>query len=168
MSSPRLHHLAALALVAAAGCVASTAPQLKVLGVEHQHRSSAAVVVLVEVVNHATRPMRLERMQYSFGADGAADAPHGEVSLDRTIEAGAAVVVQLPLDLGNTAIKPGSKLVLDGELFAHENAIERSFPVRAQMTAPAEGDADAGGDADGDAAPAPEAPSAEQTPAPAP
>ncbi len=162
MSSPRLHQLAALALAAAAGCVASTAPQLKVLGVEHQHRSSAAVVVLVEVVNHATRPMRLERMQYSFGADGAADAPHGEVSLDRTIEAGAAVVVQLPLDLGNTAIKPGSKLVLDGELFAHENAIERSFPVRAQMTAPADGDGD------NDDAPTPEAPSDEPAPAPAP
>jgi hypothetical protein len=150
MSSLRLHRLALLA-VAFAGCAASTAPQLKVLGVERASRRSDSVVVLVEVVNHAKRPMHIERLQYSFGADGSGDPARGEVSLDRTVDAGSAVIVQVPLDIGNTAIKPGDNLVLDGELFAHENAIERSFAVRAQITAPA-------ADGDGEAASAPPAP----------
>ena len=134
MSSPRLHFLA---LVALAACGASTAPQLKVLGVE-RHAKSDSVVVLVEVVNHAKRPMQLERLQFSFGADGAADPAQGEVSLDRTVEAGSAVILQLPLDLGKTAITPGEELFLDGQLDARENAIERTFPVRAQVTSPSE------------------------------
>jgi hypothetical protein len=153
MSSPRLHNLIFLALIVT-GCAASTAPQLKVLGVERARRSET-VVVLVEVVNHAKRPMHIERLQYSFGADGSVDPARGEVSLDRTVEAGAAVIVQLPLDLGTTAITPGQELVLDGELFAHENAIERSFPVRAQMTAPAEGDSAQAPAPEADSAPAP-------------
>lgn len=128
MSSTRLH---ALALVIATGCAASTAPQLKVLGVEKSHHGPGSVVLL-QVVNHAQRPMQLERLQYSFGAAPA------EVSLDRTVEAGAAVIVQVPIDLGNTAIPPGQPLVLDGELYAHENATERTFPVRASVTPPSQ------------------------------
>lgn len=129
MSSPRLH-LAALLLVGA--CTASTAPQLKVLGVERARHSEAAVV-LVQVVNHAQRPMQLERLQYSFAAAGS-EPTSGELALDRTVEAGAAVIVQVPIDLGTTAIAPGAKLVLDGELSARENAIEHSFPVHADVT----------------------------------
>ena len=128
MSSPRLH-FAALLLVGA--CTASTAPQLKVLGVERAHHSDNAVVLL-EVVNHAQHPMQLERLQYSFGAAGAA----ASVDVDRTVEAGSSVIVQVPIDLGTTAIPPGKAVELDGELYAHENAIERTFEVRASVTAP--------------------------------
>ena len=127
MSSPRLHFAVLLALGA---CTASTAPQLKVLGVERAHHSDSAVVLL-EVVNHAQHPMQLERLQYSFGAAGAA-----EVDVDRTVDAGSSVIVQVPIDLGTTAIPPGKAVELDGELFAHENAIERTFQVRASVTAP--------------------------------
>ena len=127
MSSPRLHFAVLLALGA---CTASTAPQLKVLGVERAHHSDNAVVLL-EVVNHAQHPMQLERLQYSFGAAGAAS-----VDVDRTVDAGSSVIVQVPIDLGTTAIPPGKAVELDGELFAHENAIERTFQVRASVTAP--------------------------------
>ncbi len=127
MSSPRLHFAVLLALGA---CTASTAPQLKVLGVERAHHSDNAVVLL-EVVNHAQHPMQLERLQYSFGAAGAA-----EVDVDRTVEAGSSVIVQVPIDLGTTAIPPGKAVELDGELYAHENAIEQTFQVRASVTAP--------------------------------
>lgn len=106
---------------------------MKVLGVERAHHGGGSVVLL-QVVNHAQRPMQLERLQYSFGAAQNG----GEVSLDRTVEAGAAVIVQVPLDLGTTAIPPGQPLILDGELYAHENATERTFPVRASVTPPAE------------------------------
>lgn len=130
MSSTRLH---ALVFLIAAGCTASTAPQMKILGVERAHHGSGSIVLL-QVVNHAQRPMQLERLQYSFGAAQNG----GELSLDRTVEAGAAVIVQVPLDLGTTAIPPGQPLILDGELYAHENATERTFAVRASVTPPAE------------------------------
>jgi len=147
MSSLRLHKLSRLAspllvlafAAATAGCGASSAPQLKVLGVERAHHAQS-VVVLVEVVNHAPRPMRLERLQYSFGpahtVTPAAEATRSEVPLDRTVDAGAAVVVQVPLDLGGQAVTPGQTLVLSGELVAHENQIERRFPVNAALSAP--------------------------------
>ncbi|HTJ43324.1 MAG TPA: hypothetical protein VL463_14565, partial [Kofleriaceae bacterium] len=99
---------------------------MKVIGVERPHHGNA--VVLLQVVNHAQRPMQLERLQYSFGA------AQSEVALDRTVDAGAAVIVQVPIDLGTTAIPPGQPLLLEGELFAHENATERTFPVRASVT----------------------------------
>ena len=127
MSSPRLHFAVLLALGA---CAASTAPQMRVLGVERAHHSDTAVVLL-EVVNHAQHTMQLERLQYSFGAAGSS-----EMDLDRTVDAGSSVIVQVPIDLGTTAIPPGKAVELDGQLFAHENAIERTFPVRASVTAP--------------------------------
>jgi hypothetical protein len=132
MYCPRLHSLAAVALagLTLAACGGSVAPQLKVLGVE-KHKDAA--VVLLEVVNHAQRPMQLERLQYSFGP---ATAPES-VDLDRTVEAGSSVIVQVPIDLGKTAIPPGQSVTLDGQLYAHENAMERTFPVRASVTAPA-------------------------------
>jgi len=135
MYCPRLHSLVAVALagLALAACGGSAAPQLKVLGVEKQHHGDAAVV-LIEVVNHAPRAMQLERLQYSFGPTTAP----AEVDLDRTVEAGSSVIVQVPIDLGKTAIPPGQSVVLDGQLYAHENAIERTFPVRASVTAPAD------------------------------
>jgi hypothetical protein len=131
MSCSRLHSLAAAALagLALAACGGSAAPQLKVLGVEKHHD---AAVVLLEVVNHAPRPMQLERLQYSFGP-----ATPESVDLDRTVDAGSSVIVQVPIDLGKTAIPPGQSVTLDGQLYAHENAIERTFPVRASVTAPA-------------------------------
>jgi hypothetical protein len=103
---------------------------MRVLGVERAHHSDSAVVLL-EVVNHAQHPMQLERLQYSFGAAGSS-----EMDLDRSVDAGSSVIVQVPIDLGTTAIPPGKEVELDGQLFAHENAIERTFPVRASVTAP--------------------------------
>jgi hypothetical protein len=141
LASPLLVLVLALA-AAAAGCGASSAPQLKVLGVERAHRADS-MVLLVEVVNHAPRPMRLERLQYSFGPARSvtpeATAPtgsQGDVPLDRTVEAGAAVVVQVPLDLAGQAVTPGQILFLSGQLVTHENQIERRFPVNASLAAP--------------------------------
>lgn len=76
MSFLRLH-LARLALSLAAlvavGCGASTRQaQLNVLSVEQAAAPDRDMVVYVEVVNNAARPMRLQRLQYTFASAGTA------------------------------------------------------------------------------------------------
>jgi hypothetical protein len=127
----------ALAVALAAGCAAATGPQLKVLSVEPQNRvqRDRSVVLYVEVVNSAKRPMRLQKLQYSFAKRGAAPA-HGEVSLTRTIEAGAAAVVEVPVSLGKGELAPGETLTLEGKLYAELDRMTRTFPVTAEVPAP--------------------------------
>jgi hypothetical protein len=71
-------------------------PQLKVLSVENSAAPAgpaADMVLFVEVMNPAGRPLELHRLQYRFepSAHVAGVAPvHGEVALARTVDAGAA------------------------------------------------------------------------------
>jgi hypothetical protein len=138
MSFARLHRLVPTFAVVLAACGASGAPQLKVIGVERTRRDDHNAMLFVEVVNRAPRAMRLERLQYTFGADAQRIA-RGDIALDRTIDAGGAVVVQVPIDLASTAT-PGETWILRGELSAHENELQRTFEVNATVTAPAAGD----------------------------
>jgi LEA14-like dessication related protein len=140
--APRLHRLAlalgvATALAAGAGCATTSSPQLKVLAVEPQRRvvPERSVVLYVEVVNPASRPMRLQKLQYTFAAHGAAPA-YGEVPLTRTIDAGAAVVVEVPVALGDNSLAPGETLTLRGKLYAELDRMVRTFPVSAEVPAP--------------------------------
>ncbi|MCE9576843.1 MAG: hypothetical protein K8W52_27095 [Deltaproteobacteria bacterium] len=135
MSSARLHRLVAIAALVLAACASSGAPQLKVIGVERAHRDSRGAVLFVEVVNRAPRAMRLERLQYTFGADAQRTA-RGDIALDRTVDAGAAVIVQVPVDLSSAGATPGETLMLHGELSAHENDLERTFTINASVIAP--------------------------------
>lgn len=141
MSPLRLHAssiaAALLAAVLAAGCVSSSQPQLKVLSVEKAaaDRPEAArdVVLYVEVVNPAERPLRLQRLQYSFQAAArvaGVEPVEGEVLLSRTVEPGAAVVVEVPLVLDD-ALPRGEEMTLAGRLYALEDEMPRSFPVAA-------------------------------------
>lgn len=132
MSLAPTNRAAVIALLLAA-CGGAAAPQLKVIGVERAHRDNRTGVILVEVVNRAPRAMRLERLQYTFGADAHREA-HGDIALDRTVDAGGAVVVQVPVDLVGAA--PGEKLQLHGELRAHQNDLQRTFPIEATLIAP--------------------------------
>ena len=142
MSASRLHRLAlalgvATALAAGAGCATTSSPQFKVLSVEPTRRiePERSAVLYVEVVNSASRPMRLQKLQYSFAAHGAVPA-HGEVRLTRTIDAGAAVVVEVPVSLGATSLTPGETLTLRGKLYAELDRMVRTFPVSAEVPAP--------------------------------
>lgn len=101
-----------------------------------QHTGAMAkgedTLLYVRVVNRAKRPMRLERLSYTFGADGAAGAS-GEVRLGRDVAAGSAVVVEVPVDLLARADAAGTKLTLKGRLFATLDKIQQSFPVEATV-----------------------------------
>jgi hypothetical protein len=99
-------------------------PELRVLGV---HDSAPHDVVFVQVTNPAGQTMKLTKLEYTFAADGATVST-GEVPLERDVPAGAAVVVEVPLDSDST--KP---LTLQGRMTATVDEVVRTFPVEAQI-----------------------------------
>jgi hypothetical protein len=129
--------LAAALAVAGGGCRASQQAQLNVLSVEKSARPSSDMVVYVEVVNRARRPMRLQRLQYTFAAAGGTHSQPVSIELGRRlVEAGSAVVVEVPLTLADAAL--GTTLTLAGKLWAEQDEIVRSFAVAAEIATPSE------------------------------
>jgi len=102
-------------------------PQLRVLGVHDQIATQQQQVVFVQVTNPANHPLKLTKLEYTFAADGATVST-GEVPLERDVPAGAAVVVEVPLD--STSDKP---MTLQGTLTTELDQVERTFPVQAQI-----------------------------------
>jgi hypothetical protein len=138
MSLSRLHVAvaASLALVLAA-CGAGRQPQLTVLSVESAAARTSDLVLFVEVVNPAGRPLELERLQYRFepSAHVAGVEPvRGEVKLARTVDAGAAIIVEVPLPIDD-ALPRGEELTLAGRLYATQDDLQRSFALHARVTA---------------------------------
>lgn len=119
--------LLALALaVSAAACHPAKSPRLEVIGVKD---APAHEVVFVQVTNPASRPMRLTKLQYTFASQGT-QVGSGEVPLYRELAAGAAMVVEVPLDaVANGPIK------LRGTLVAELDQIVRFFNVSADVAA---------------------------------
>src|SRR5688572_2070419 len=87
--------LALFVMFAAVGCGHSQAPELRVLGMQE---ARAREVVYVQVTNPASRPMRLTKLQYRFAASGGTTVSEGELALAREVPAGAAVLVEIPLE----------------------------------------------------------------------
>src|SRR6266567_42321 len=113
--------LAILTLGLVVGCHAQKPPELRVLGTRHE-------VVYVQVTNPASHVMRLDKLDYKFDADGGMVA-QGELPLGaREVPAGAAVIVEIPIDTENA--KP---MKLTGELTAELDEIVRIFQVSAQI-----------------------------------
>jgi hypothetical protein len=113
-------------ITAVAGCAATKSPELRVLGVQEATRHE---VVFVQVTNPANRPMRLTKLAYTFASAGGT-VSEGEVDLAREVPAGAAVVVEVPLEE-----VPREKLTLRGKLTAELDQIVRIFTVSAQVQA---------------------------------
>ena len=119
----RVFVAAALAL-GTFGCMSTKAPELRVLGV---HDAPARNVVFVQVTNPASKPMRLTKLEYTFAAAGQTLST-GEVPLQRDVPAGAAVVVEVPLD--TQAQKP---MTLQGTLVAELDEMVREIKISAQI-----------------------------------
>jgi len=122
----RLHTHVALLVIALGlvGCRGSTSPELRVVGV---HEALRHDVVFMQVTNPASHAMRLTKLEYTFAADGAT-VSEGEVSLAREVPAGAAVVVEIPLETPSE--KP---MTMSGKLTAELNQIVHIFSVSAQI-----------------------------------
>ena len=86
-------------------------------------------VVFVQVTNPASRPMRLTKLEYTFAAHGSTVAT-GAVPLRRDVPAGAAVVVEVPLEGG-----ADGELTLRGKLTAELDQVVRIFTVSATTAA---------------------------------
>ncbi|NVB85024.1 MAG: hypothetical protein HOV81_42045 [Kofleriaceae bacterium] len=117
----------ALLLVAAsaAGCHSAKTPELRVLGVNNTADSH----VFVQVTNPAAKPMRLTRLEYTFAsAASGTTVAEGELALAREVPAGAAVIVDIPLEAEAT-----ETLTLQGKLTAELDDLVRSFKVSAQI-----------------------------------
>lgn len=114
----------ALAAGLATGCRSGPSPELHVLGVQDEPRHE---VVFVQVTNPASHPMRLTKLEYTFAAAGQTVSA-GEVSLARDVPAGAAVVVQIPLDAPSE-----QPMTLSGKLTAELDQIVQIFSVSAQV-----------------------------------
>jgi len=109
-------------LIALTACHSQKGPELRVLGAQHE-------VVFVQVTNPASHPMRLDKLEYKFAADNGRTVARGELPLDeREVPAGAAVVVEVPLDTDSNA-----HMTLTGKLTAELDEIVRIFQVSAQI-----------------------------------
>jgi hypothetical protein len=121
----RLVVAVSLALAVSTGCHSGKSPELRVLGV-HDARASQ---VFVQVTNPARRPMKLTKLEYVFAsASDGSTVSQGELMLYREIPAGAAAVVEVPLDA-----EADSTLMMRGTLTAELDQVVRSFKVSAQI-----------------------------------
>lgn len=119
-----MYRLLICLLVLVGACHAAKSPQLSVLGV---HDAPARDVVFVQVTNPASKPMHLTRLEYTFAAAGQTLST-GEVPLARDVPAGAAVVVEVPLDTA-----PQNPMTLQGTLVAELDEMVREFKISAQI-----------------------------------
>jgi len=120
---PRL--LLSLLFIGLVACHGGKSPELRVIGV---HEAARQEVVFVQVTNPASRPMRLTKLEYVFAA-GSSKLSEGEVALSRDVPAGAAVVVEIPLD----NVPDETPVTLSGKLTAELDQIVRIFRVRAEV-----------------------------------
>ena len=119
----RIAFVLALA-VGATACHSPRSPELTVLGVREAPRRE---VVFLQVTNPASRPMRLTKLEYTFASQGT-QISSGEVPLARDLPAGAAAVLEVPLEAGTTG-----PIMLRGTLVAELDQIVRTFTVSAQV-----------------------------------
>ena len=104
----------------AVGCHPPKSPELRVLGTSPE-------LVLVQVTNPASHPMRLTKLEYAFAADGAT-LSEGELQLEREVPAGQTAVVEVPLEDGSE-----KAVTLTGTVTAEVDEIVRSFSLSAQI-----------------------------------
>jgi hypothetical protein len=119
--------LAAVSLTLS-GCLAATSPKMTVLGVQSAARSGDGVVIL-QVTNPANRPLRVQKLEYTFAAKGG-EPTSGVVSVLRDIPAGSTVVVEVPID----PYQVGVPVQLRGRLVTLLDQIVTSYPVNAMVS----------------------------------
>jgi hypothetical protein len=129
-------YLVALTVALLTGCYAAVAPKFTVLGVQSSPArlrvGNRNNVVVVQVTNPIARPLRLQRLEYTFAASqGASKAEQrGELLLARDIPASSAVVVEVPLDSDEHGA-----MTLTGRLYTQRDQVVTSYAISAQVPA---------------------------------
>lgn len=112
-------------VVLAGACAGTKSPELRVISLQD---ARAREVVYVQVTNPASRPMRLTKLEYRFAGSAGSTLSEGELPLAREVPAGAAVVVEIPLEE-----TPEEPMTLRGKLIAEQDHITKSFKVSAEI-----------------------------------
>ena len=125
-----------LGLAAGACHPQKSGPELRVLGVQTDPAPRQPDVVVVQLTNPASRPLRVTRLNYTFASSSGITVSTGEMPLSREVPAGQAIVVEIPLAMepAETAANPtGSELTLRGVLTTETDEIVKTFRVQAQV-----------------------------------
>jgi hypothetical protein len=101
--------------------------RMQVVSVEKAPASE--LMVYVRVVNQSAKPMRLQRLEYTFAAASIAPG-QGQLELQRDVAPGGAAVFGVPIQLTGPA---PDDLVLSGRMFAELDKISQSFPMSAHL-----------------------------------
>jgi hypothetical protein len=107
----------------ASGCAGQQRQSLRVVSIEN---AAHQPVLLVQVTNPERRSIRLQRLAYTFA--GTEHTIRGEVVLSRDVAAGAAVIVEVPVQFQG----PGP-FTLHGDLTALLDRIVRTYPITASV-----------------------------------
>ena len=77
--------------------------------------------------------MRLTKLEYTFAAQGTA-VSSGELALSREVPAGAAVVVEVPLDVRRGTDDAARKLAAELDQIVRSFKVSATGRIRAQLT----------------------------------
>ncbi len=127
----RLHLLAVGLAAILSACGAHNSPRVNVLGVQESNAAARqSLVVFVEVVNPTSRALTLSRLEYRVRASSWFESA-GKVSLSRQVGAESSTIVEIPVPVAHAAKSEDGVIpyVLEGQLFAHEDRLERSWHV---------------------------------------
>jgi len=127
----RLHALAVTLAAILSACGAHNNPRVSVLGVQESSQAARqSLVVFVEVVNPTSRALTLSRLEYRVRASSWFESA-GKVSLSRQVGAESSTIVEIPVPVSHAAKSDEGVIpyVLEGQLFAHEDRLERSWHV---------------------------------------
>lgn len=83
-------------------------------------------VVLLELSNPTPKPMRMMRLHYTFASAGTTISS-GDVELEREVQPGAVMVMEVPTPPTATPV------TIDGELTTEHDEIIRIFRVSAKL-----------------------------------
>jgi len=126
----RLHVVAVGLAAILSACGAHNSPRVSVLGVQESNGAARqSLVVFVEVVNATSRALTLSRLEYRVRASSWFESA-GKVNLSRQVGAESSTIVEIPVPVAHAKSEDGViPYVLEGQLFAHEDRLERSWHV---------------------------------------
>ncbi len=125
---------ALLAILAVGGC-ATSKPYVSVVGTSQATRESNSVVVVVEIHNPTTTPLRLSQLDYTLAKRGGDSRTRGSVTLRDTVAPGRTSIVdiEVPLSAGSAR---GGAYDISGRLRGFAGDVELNWKIAALAQAP--------------------------------
>jgi hypothetical protein len=125
---------ALLAILAVSGC-ATSKPYVSVVGTSHATSAPNSLVVVVEIHNPTTTPLRLSQLDYTLARRGDDSRTRGSVTLRDTVAPGhtSTVDIEVPLSAGANR---NSAYDLSGRLRGFAGDVELNWRIAALAQEP--------------------------------